>query len=114
MAWPRVAEEWQGPRIARSNTYKRPTRGRQGDRRTGVSFWRFSSCSHVSAQNCRFRDRCDHRFLHLREKVHWRPMAKKLEEAILTIRTSTSTLPSSLLSAVDDGHLSFARTSLAD
>ncbi len=41
-------------------------------------------------------------------------MAKKLEEAILTFGTSTSTLPSSLLSAVDDGHSSIARTSLAD
>jgi len=41
-------------------------------------------------------------------------MAKKLKEAILTIGTSASTLPSSLLSAVDDGHSSIARTSLAD
>jgi len=41
-------------------------------------------------------------------------MGKKLEEPILTISTSTSTLPSSLLSAVDDGHSSIARTSLAD
>jgi len=41
-------------------------------------------------------------------------MAKKLRESILTISTSTSTLPSSLLSAVDDGHSSIARTSLAD
>lgn len=41
-------------------------------------------------------------------------MAKKLKEAILTIRTSTSTLPSSLLSAVDDGHSMTSRTALAD
>jgi serine/threonine-protein kinase RsbW len=41
-------------------------------------------------------------------------MAKKLRGSTLTISTSTSTLPSSLLSAVDDGHSSNARTSLAD
>lgn len=41
-------------------------------------------------------------------------MAKKLKTATLTISTSTSTLPSSLLSAVDDGHIKIARTALAD
>ena len=41
-------------------------------------------------------------------------MAKKLKQRILTIGTSASTLPSSLLSAVDDGRSKIARTALAD
>ncbi|MCU1223581.1 MAG: Serine-protein kinase RsbW [Edaphobacter sp.] len=39
---------------------------------------------------------------------------RKRDRASLTFRTSTSTLPSSLLSAVDDWHTSNARTALAD
>jgi serine/threonine-protein kinase RsbW len=41
-------------------------------------------------------------------------MREKMERASLTFLASTSTLPSSLLSAVDDWHVSIARTALAD
>src|SRR5271168_4969799 len=41
-------------------------------------------------------------------------MRKKIERASLTIGRSTSTLPSTLLSAVDDVHKSIVRTALAD
>ena len=41
-------------------------------------------------------------------------MAEKRDQASLTFRASTSTLPSSLLSADDDWHMSISRTALAD
>src|SRR5579864_5124398 len=41
-------------------------------------------------------------------------MARKKERQSLTFEASASTLPSSLLSAVDDWHTSNARTALAD
>jgi serine/threonine-protein kinase RsbW len=41
-------------------------------------------------------------------------MRKKIDRAVLTFGRSTSTLPSSLLSAVDDWHTGNARTALAD
>jgi len=41
-------------------------------------------------------------------------MGKKMNRAVLTFGKSTSTLPSSRLSAVDDWHPSNARTALAD
>lgn len=51
---------------------------------------------------------------YIEKERHRGEITKKLKEAILTISSSTSTLPSSLLSAVDDGHSSITRTSLAD
>src|SRR3982074_1621174 len=47
-------------------------------------------------------------------QVDWGAMAKKMDRAVLTFEKSTSTLPSSLLSAVDDWHTGNARTALAD
>lgn len=41
-------------------------------------------------------------------------MGAKMDQAVLTTGKSTSTLPSLLLSAVDDGHSGGARTALAD
>ena len=45
---------------------------------------------------------------------HQSRLTRKLQEATLTFRTGTSTLPSLLLSAVDDGHSKISRIALAD